>query len=241
MRLLDLTLDSAAANVALDEALLEACEAGGADDEVLRLWEPTEPLVVIGRGSRLADEVHSAHCRERAIPVVRRSSGGLAIVTGPGCLMYAVVLSYARQPILRSLDAAHRHVLGTLADALGPLVPGVVRCGTSDLAWRDRKFSGNSARCKQTHLLYHGTLLYDFRLELIGQCLAPPWRAPDYRRGRAHLEFVTNLPLSRDTLREAVLSAWRPTGQMPLPKQQLAALLSARYERPQWHTHGATR
>ena len=37
MRLLDLTLASAAENLALDEALLEAAEAAGRPSEVLRL------------------------------------------------------------------------------------------------------------------------------------------------------------------------------------------------------------
>ena len=48
MKLLDLTLDSPAENLALDEALLEQAEADG-PQEVLRLWEPESPLVVMGR------------------------------------------------------------------------------------------------------------------------------------------------------------------------------------------------
>ena len=47
-----------------------------------------------------------------------------------------------------------------------------MRCqGTSDLAIGDLKFSGNSARCRRRWLLYHGTLLYDFPLSLVAQCL----------------------------------------------------------------------
>ena len=55
MRLLDLTLPTAAENVALDEALLDAAEAaseqGSEEPEVLRLWEPTQFFVVVGRSS----------------------------------------------------------------------------------------------------------------------------------------------------------------------------------------------
>ena len=35
----------------------EQAEAARAPREVLRLWEPARPMVVVGRGSRLADEV----------------------------------------------------------------------------------------------------------------------------------------------------------------------------------------
>ena len=48
------------------------------------------------------------------IPVLRRASGGAAIVAGPGCLMYSVVLRYAGREHLRLLDEVHRHVLGII-------------------------------------------------------------------------------------------------------------------------------
>ena len=67
--------------------------------------------------------------------MIRRTSGGATIVTGPGCLMYALVLSYDLRPELRSIDAAHRFVFTRLATALQSLVPTVQRCGTSNLAY----------------------------------------------------------------------------------------------------------
>ena len=98
MKLLILSLESPAANLALDEALLEQAEAGAGPSEVLRLWEPTDPCVVVGRSSRVAVEVKQEACRQAGIPVLRRCSGGAAVVTGPGCLMYSVVLSYRDHP-----------------------------------------------------------------------------------------------------------------------------------------------
>ena len=186
MKLLELTLATPEENVVLDEALLDESEAAAEPRQVLRLWEPAAPLVVIGRSSRLADEVNVAECDKRGIPVIRRSSGGAAIMTGPGCLMYAVVLSYELHSELRSLDQAHQFVLQTLLRGLEQVAPDALRRGTSDLAVGDRKFSGNSLRCKRTHFLYHGTLLYDFSLEMISACLrAAPWQ-PKYRQGREH-------------------------------------------------------
>ena len=84
MTLLDLTLPTAAENLALDEALLDEAEASSAGCETLRLWEPKEPAVVIGRSSQAAIEVRLDACRELAVPVLRRASGGAAVVTGPG-------------------------------------------------------------------------------------------------------------------------------------------------------------
>src|SRR5262245_16775712 len=149
MRLLDLTLPRPAENVALDEALLDAAEAGDAADDVLRFWESPQPVVVVGRSSRVAEEVNIDACRERSVAIVRRASGGAAIVAGPGCLMYAVVIGYDGREHLRMLDEAHRHVLTLVADALRPFAATIECVGTSDLAVHGRKVSGNSARCKR--------------------------------------------------------------------------------------------
>jgi len=236
MQYLDLTLPEPAENLALDEALLQEAETSEHPDETLRLWEPARPMVVIGRSSKFDDEVDVDTCRKLGIPILRRISGGAAIVAGPGCLMYAVVLSYSRRPALRSIDRAHRLVLDTMATALEPWVPGVRCRGISDLAIDDMKVSGNSVRCRREHLLYHGTLLYDFPLELIDRCLKMPPRRPDYRVDREHGRFVTNLPLSPDTIHQTLTEAWgahKPSSDWP---QELTAQLAAeKYGRQQWN------
>jgi lipoate-protein ligase A len=189
MKFLDCTLATPAENLALDEALLDAAQLGECP-EVLRLWESAAPIVVVGRASQVAVEVDLDACRARHIPVLRRTSGGAAIVAGPGCLMYALVLSYERLPHLRMIDQAHSFVLETIASSLRTRVPMVSRCGISDLTIDGRlKFSGNSLRASRTHLLYHGTLLYEFPLPLVGQLLLTPPRQPEYRARRAPLSL----------------------------------------------------
>lgn len=236
MRYLDLTLPGPPENLALDEALLEELEIAQRGDEVLRLWEPAEPMVVLGRSSKIAEEVRQDACQKLRIPVLRRPSGGAAVVVGPGCLMYAAVLDRRARPELRGVDRVHRFVLGKLAAALAPLEPGVECRGTSDLALGGRKFSGNSVRLKRDHLLYHGTVLIDFALELIDRCLAMPPRQPEYRRSRAHREFVTNLPLPRHAVRQALLEAW--TARRPRddwPRERTARLAAEKYSREEWN------
>ena len=237
MRLLDLTLDSPAENVALDEALIEHAEQSGNPVEMVRIWEPPQVMVVIGRSSKVDDEVHLDRCRQHAVPVLRRSSGGAAIVTGPGCLMYGLVMSYELRPTLRMIENAHQCVLAALATSLARHIPGVHRAGISDLVTADElKFSGNSLRCRRNYLLYHGTLLYDFPLHLINSYLGTPPRQPDYRQGRDHASFVTNLPLSESQIRETVLQTF--DGSYPLsdwPRQRMQKLVSEKYTRDDWN------
>ncbi len=229
MRYLDLTLPTLAENLALDEALLDEAESAG-DLETLRFWEADHAAVVVGRSSDIAREVRADLCQRDGIPVLRRSSGGTSVVIGPGCLMYAVVLSVTSRPALRAVDEAHKCVLGTLASALCALAPAVRCRGISDLVLGDKKFSGNSLRVKRANLVYHGTILYDFPLPWIDRYLAMPPREPDYRKGRPHAEFVTNLPAPVADIREAIRKAWQadhPCAEWP--RERTERLAAERY------------
>jgi len=233
MRLLDLTLPTPAENLALDEALLLDAEQSVQPEELLRIWESAEPMVVLGRSSQAELEVDLAECRRLQVPVLRRTSGGAAIAAGPGCLMYAVVLSFELRPELRSVDAAHGFVLETILAGLRPLAAGARRQGTSDLVIAGRKFSGNSLRLKRRHLLYHGTLLYDLPAALIARLLRQPPRQPEYRQDRSHGDFITNLAVGRDRLKQALLGAWQPDREtLEWPQALVAQLVAEKYSQP---------
>ena len=91
MTYLDLTLSRLADNLALDEALLLEAEAGRGG-EVLRVWEWPQPAVILGSGSRLAEDVDETACHTDGVPILRRSSGGGTVLLGTGCLCYSLVL-----------------------------------------------------------------------------------------------------------------------------------------------------
>ncbi len=236
MKLLDLTLESPESNLALDEALLDEAESSPDGAEWLRLWEPRQQMVVMGRASQVEREVHLDHCQQAQVPVLRRCSGGAAIVTGPGCLMYSLVLGLRDRPQLRIPEQAHRFVLGHVSRALESLGPGIALEGTSDLAIKGHKFSGNSLRCKRNHILYHGTLLYDFPLEQISTLLQMPPRQPDYRQEREHHDFVTNLEIGAGPLRQLLVTQWHATGDgADWPQERTGHLVATRYGKEEWN------
>jgi lipoate-protein ligase A len=236
MRLLDLTLGTAAENLALDEALLDAAEAGDLGDEVLRFWESPEPFVVLGRSSKVAEEVNHQECGKRGMPILRRCSGGASVLAGPGCLMYALVLSQEQRPELALVSEAHRLVMETMVRGLASLIPGVAFLGTSDLAIGHDKFSGNSLRLKRSHLLYHGTLLYAFPLATIAACLRAPPRQPEYRQGRSHGDFLVNVAASPNALRKSLKQAWRVTAPLAnWPQARTLQLAADKYQKRSWN------
>lgn len=226
MKLLALTLPSAAENLALDEALLDSAESVEAHPEILRIWEPSSPMVVLGRSSPIRQEVKVDHCRETGIDILRRCSGGQSIVAGPGCLMYALLLDYRRRPEMRMLEQVHRLVMGQMQKAIGRLNIDVQMQGTSDLTYQGRKFSGNSLRCKRNWLIYHGTMICGMEIGLIDDCLGTPIREPEYRERRSHIDFLTRLPTSTELLASAIIEQWKVDQPFPSWPQALTRQLA---------------
>ena len=80
LRHLDLTLPTPAENLACDEALLDWCDGGASAEGILRLWEAREPFIVLGYANHAAAAADLDACRAHGIPVLRRCSGGGAVL-----------------------------------------------------------------------------------------------------------------------------------------------------------------
>ena len=123
MKCLELTLPDPSANLACDEALLDACDDGrGA--EMLRFWEPCQYFVVLGYANRAELEVNLAACREEDIGVYRRCSGGGTVLQGPGCLNYSLILNIAGDAALGAIGSANRYLMERQRRALAAGLQG---------------------------------------------------------------------------------------------------------------------
>ncbi len=239
MQWLELTLPDAAANLALDEALLLAAEMDGSGP-VLRVWELAATAVVVGAGGVIDEEVDVAACQADGVPILRRSSGGGTVLLGPGCLCFSLVLPYDHAAGLHDLRLSYRYILQRVADALSPEVHAGP-AGLSDLAVHGRKVSGNSQHRKRQHFLHHGTLLYAADLSRYRRYLPEPRRQPEYRQGRSHEEFLANLPLDASELRRRLRRVWAAAEPyLSPPWRYVESLMQEKYGRPAWHYHRRT-
>ena len=236
MKFLDLTLPTAAENLAMDEALLDECEAGRGG-ETLLFWEPREPFVVVGYANHLAREVNVEACRTWGIPIFRRCSGGGTVVQMPGGLNYSLILPITEAGPTRGITSANQYIMErnrrALAAASGQAV--VVR-GHTDLVVVVKKFAGNAQRRRRGWLLFHGTLLLNCDLDLIGELLPMPSLEPDYRGSRSHREFVMNLGVGAELVKAALRQEW--AAQEPLespPQAEIARLAREKYATEAWN------
>lgn len=235
MKYLDLNFAEPAQNLACDEALLSWFEAQRLDGSLLRLWEPENYFVVLGHSNRLRREVNAERCAAEGLAILRRVSGGGTVVQGPGCLNYSLILSTDLFPGASIPDTfdfvlqRHRALVQKLTGA------AVQIQGISDLTIAGRKFSGNAQYRKRTHVLVHGTFLLTFDLSLMERCLLMPERQPEYRRQRAHGDFIVNLKLDPTRLRRGLIEIWRATEPLTaVPVQSIEDLARERYRQASW-------
>jgi lipoate---protein ligase len=236
MKYLDRTLDTAQENLACDEALLDECEECG-HDEILRFWEPREHFVVLGYSNKARAEVNLDACRESGIPVLRRCSGGGTVLQGPGCLNYALVLEIRTGSAMGNITEANAFIMNRNRNALNSLLGGEVLIqGHTDLTLRGLKFSGNSQRRRRRFLLFHGSFLLHLDLGLVEEVLRLPSKQPSYRRNRTHKEFLTNLPLQADKVKEAMKRAWEANDMLKeIPEKRIEELVREKYGTDAWN------
>jgi lipoate---protein ligase len=254
MKCLDLTFATPQENLACDEALLDWCENGNGD-EVIRFWESPTHFVVVGYSNKIRTEANLAACERDEIPVLRRCTGGGAVLQGPGCLNYTLILRIPKTGPLAHLTSTNRFVMEHHRDALATTLqtcgsgisfdrlrtgstanPSVVAVrGTTDLVIGERKFSGNAQRRKRRCLIFHGTFLHHFNLALVEKYLLMPARQPDYRHNRAHNEFLTNIPLEPRQVREALVHCWDADAALTdVPQETIHRLAADRYSSREW-------
>ena len=238
MKYLDLTFADPAPNLACDEALIDFCEANAGGEEVLRVWEPTNYFVVLGYSNKISLEVDVEACRARAIPILRRCSGGGTVLQGGGCLNYTLVIKNEREGCVGDIAKAYKRVLEPHRKVFTALTSRAVHIeGSSDLAIAGQKFSGNAQHRKRVYSLVHGTFLLGFDLSLVEACLRMPSRQPTYRQSRSHESFLRNLLIDSMQVRKALRIEWKANDELrDFPHERMEELLINRYSRSDWNS-----
>lgn len=237
MHYLEDASDALAENLALDEALLIWCE-GRPERSAFRIWTQPSASVVLGASGRLHYDVDVDACSADGIAIGRRCSGGGTVLIGPSAVNVTVILPIVSDPALAFVEPAQSSVLERLA---GPVrkrgVPIVIQ-GSGDWTLANRKVAGSAQRRLKTHVMVHASILLDHPLDAIQRYLREPKRQPAYRAGRAHADFLTNIPLPRADLTAALTESMRPAtgwlGRVAIDAGVVANLIATKYGDPSW-------
>jgi lipoate---protein ligase len=170
----------------------------------LHAWVPSTYAIVLGASQSPENEIdlgiwsarHAAADSVEAVRLCKRRGGGGAVLLGPHCLCLAV-----RLPRLQGLGP-----LEYFSRFNGCLIQGIADVtavkleprGISDLAYADeagvyRKVVGSSLYLTRDWALYLASVLITAPGPLFDALLKYPTREPDYRGGRNHRDFITDI------------------------------------------------
>ena len=136
------------------------------DRDFFFAWQ-VKPTVIIGRNQQMAKEVNVDFCRNAGVEIVRRKSGGGAVVADMNNIMFSYITS--------SDD-----VCGTFGKYTSMVVASLRMLGLdasdnsrNEILIGDQKVSGNSYYHIPGRSIVHGTMLYDYDPVLMGNALTP--------------------------------------------------------------------
>jgi len=132
---------------------------------VLMLWQ-ADRTVMLGLNQAAAAEADIQFAEESGIQIVRRSSGGGAIYTDLGTLLYTIV-----QPLVKDAKTHKEDTAASIIAVLTKMGIPAVREGRNDILVNGCKISGLAQYTSQTHICTHGSLLFDTDLDTLTRVL----------------------------------------------------------------------
>ena len=179
-RFLPVAVADGFSNMAIDEAILLS-RIKGIVPNTVRLYQWSPSTVSIGMHQSIQQEVDAAEIDRRGFQLVRRISGGGAVLHATGAeITYSVV---ARIPELIAnarkgtvIESCYHVILEAIQRTLAKIsldsMPGVIHCPA--MLVDGKKFSGNAQCVKNNYILQHGTILLQVNPDEMYSVLKPP-------------------------------------------------------------------
>ena len=173
-RLLDTGKLTAAENIALDEALLEAKKNNGNIPNTVRFMQFSPPVALLGYHQSVAQEIRVGFCKKAGIDINRRITGGGAIFFDETQLGWEIIC----EKQLFNVGVADTDFFKRLSQ---PLISALNKMGITasfrprnDIEIKGRKISGTGGTEEGDVFLFQGTLLVDFDVETMLRALRIP-------------------------------------------------------------------
>jgi lipoate-protein ligase A len=135
---------------------------------VLMLWR-TNMTVMIGANQIAEAEADLRYAKARGIAVVRRSSGGGAIYTDPGVLLYTIILPFTDETDTKAVISDY--LAGPAIEALRRMGVAASLEGRNDILVEGKKISGIAQYIRYGYLCSHGSLLFNADLSELARVL----------------------------------------------------------------------
>ncbi|MEM2843607.1 MAG: lipoate--protein ligase family protein, partial [Candidatus Bathyarchaeia archaeon] len=164
-RLIELTINDAYMNMAIDEAILTMIQKGESQNTIrFYRWNPS--AVSIGYFQSLIEEVNIETCRKLNVDIVRRITGGGAVYHDyNGEITYSVIASTNNPKIPGNILKSYSVLCNGIVLGLKKLGLNSTFKPINDIVVNEKKISGNAQTRKLNAILQHGTILIDVNVE----------------------------------------------------------------------------
>jgi len=172
-RLLDTGPMSAAANMALDETLLEL-KGQGRSPNTIRFLQFSPSAVLVGIHQSIAEEVRLDYCREHGIEINRRITGGGALFWDENQLGWEIYSDKEFFNLVIPNERLFKTLCQPVSDALVSLGVEAEFRPRNDIEVNGRKISGTGGTDYENGFLFQGSMLVDFDVDTMLRALRIP-------------------------------------------------------------------
>ena len=177
-RLVDSGTVSPEYSAASDEAIVNARRSGAVPD-TLHFYTRDSPTISIGYNRSVEKSVFTEEAASRGIKIIRRFSGGSAVFTDRGQLIFALILDASLLP--SDIIESYEKVCGAVIRGLSVLGIRAEYKPVNDILVGGKKISGSAQLRRGGVVLHHGTMLVDTDLGSLAAVLRPAQGRKDDR------------------------------------------------------------
>lgn len=175
------------------------------DAEYFFVWQQDGPTIICGRNQTIPLEVDLPLCRRSGIDVVRRRSGGGAVVADENNLMLSYIRPRKGQPVESIFSEWSEKLVG----ALRQLGVDANVTGRNDVCINGRKVSGGAFYALPRHAIAHSTMLFRLPPTSLTSALTPDRAKLESKGVKSVASRITSLTdegltLSKDEFSEKI-------------------------------------
>ncbi len=151
--------------------------------------EGSPPAIVMGISGKKERLVDADKLAKAPIPLIKRFSGGGTVIVDEDTLFITFLFQKEAHPF----PAYPEPILRWSAEIYRPAFNlEHFQLRENDYVLGNHKCGGNAQYIKKDRWLHHTSFLWDFKQERMDYLLHPP-KAPSYREGRSHGDFLCRL------------------------------------------------
>lgn len=172
-----------------EQLLLEEMLLRSASGNWCIINEGSSPAIVMGISGKKEELVDTQKVSQDGIPVIKRFSGGGTVIVDENTLFITFICEKQLhsfpaypEPIMKWTEGIYQAVFEHPHFKLQE----------NDYVFGERKCGGNAQYIKKDRWLHHTSFLWDYKQENM-QYLLHPKKAPSYRAGRSHDDFLCRL------------------------------------------------